>query len=87
MKMMKTTSLSHVTTFPLPGVSTHKQLIPESAAHEGASSLDVLEVNHPTRNIGLDPARQGLGYGKILAFYYRAKNISNVGAGEILQPS
>ena len=43
---MKTTSRIHVTTFISPGVSAHKQLIPEGAAHEGAPSLDVLEVNH-----------------------------------------
>ena len=54
---MKTTSRIHVTTFISPGVSAHKQLISEGAAHEGAPSLDVLEVNHSPRDVCLDPAR------------------------------
>ena len=54
---METTSQNHVTTFISPGVSAHKQLISEGAAHEGAPSLDVLEVNHSPRDVCLDPAR------------------------------
>ena len=59
--MMKTTSHTTITDSISPGVSADKQLVPEGAAHEGAPRLDVLEVDHPARHVGLDPARQGLG--------------------------
>ena len=58
-----------------PRVSADKQLVPEGPAHEGAPRLDVLEVDHPTRHVGLDPARQGLGWGKISEFYLGQKII------------
>ena len=74
---MKTTSLTPVTELNSPGVSADKQLVPEGAAHEGAPRLDVLEVDHPARHVGLDPARQGLGCRKywhfILARKYNSK--------------
>ena len=72
---MKTTSLTPVTELNSPGVSADKQLVPEGAAHEGAPRLDVLEVDHPARHVGLDPARQSLGWRKILAFYFGQKII------------
>ena len=58
---MKTTSQIPIFLLILPGVSANKQLVPQCAAHEGAPRLDVLEVDHPARHVGLDPARQGLG--------------------------
>ena len=71
--MMKTTSHTTITDSISPGVSADKQLVPEGAAHEGAPRLDVLEVDHPARHVGLDPARQGLSCTKILAFYFDQK--------------
>ena len=61
---MKTTSLTLVIILIPPGMSTDKQLVPQCPAHEGAPRLDVLEVDHPARHVGLDPARQGLGWKK-----------------------
>ena len=72
---MQTTSQTLVITLISPGVSADKQLVPEGAAHEGAPRLDVLEVDHPARHVGLDPARQGLSCTKILAFYFGQKII------------
>ena len=45
----------------LPSVLAHIDLVPDAPAHVGAPGLDVLEVNHPPRAVGLDTAGQGLG--------------------------
>ena len=36
-------------------------LVPDTPAHEGAPGLDVLEVDHAARVVGLDTTGQGLG--------------------------
>ena len=45
----------------LPSVLADIDLVPDTPAHEGAPGLDVLEVDHAARVVGLDTAGQGLG--------------------------